>query len=101
MFEGRNGWEELHVDLQNLTKNQAEQVFDKDRIRSIAEQRAWIIDQREQKRQAMSQTAIALANTGLPYRVTRTHFVYGTNPEHAISWKEMARLARDAKGLKA
>lgn len=100
MFEGRNGWEELHIDLQNLTKAQAEQVFDKERVRSTAEQRAWLLDQREQKRQAQSLTALALANTGLPYRVTRTHFLFG-DPEHALTWKQVARLLKDAKTLKA
>jgi hypothetical protein len=94
--EGR--WTSLFIAVQNLTKAQAEQVFAKDRVRSLAEQRAWLEDRREQKRQAQSQTAIALANTGLPYRVTRTHFIFG---EHSVTWKEILRLAKDAKSLKA
>lgn len=98
-IQERDGrWTHIKIAVQNLTRSQAEQVFDKDRVRSVAEQRAWLEDRREQKRQAMSQTAIALANTGLPYRVTRTHFLFG---EHAVTWKEILRLAKDAKSLKA
>jgi len=98
-IEDRAGrWTSLRIAVQNLTKAQADQVFAKDRVRSVAEQRAWLEDRREKKRQAQSQTAIALANTGLPYRVTRTHFIFG---EHSVTWKEILRLAKDAKTFKA
>ena len=97
--EGR--WTSLKMEVPNLTRAQAEQVFAKDRVRSLAEQRAWLEDQREHKRQAQNLSAVALASTGLPYRVTRTHFIIGDPEEHSLTWKQVARLMKDAKTLKA
>ncbi len=40
-----NGWDTINVDVVNLTKEQAQQVFAHDHVRSAAEQRAYIESQ--------------------------------------------------------
>lgn len=92
LVDSKKGYEPLTVSVQNLTPAQAAQVFSKDRVRTPAEQRLWIEDRREQARQKASAT---VAETGLPYRVTKTHFeVFG---RHSFTHAEVKALLRDAK----
>jgi hypothetical protein len=46
LIKTEKGWETLLVDICNLTPDQCRQVFDRDGIRDIAGQRAWIESQK-------------------------------------------------------
>lgn len=46
LVNGPKGWESLQVDINNLTPQQAAQVFDKNGVRSDAAQRAYIESQK-------------------------------------------------------
>ena len=54
-------WDTIIVDVRNLTSDQAKQVFNCERIRSEAEQRAWIEDRASKK-------AAPMTRANLPYR---------------------------------
>ena len=57
-----SGGETLEMDVRNLTPGQAAQVFAGDRLRTIAEQRAWVEDKKS------SEDAVP-ASGNLPYRI--------------------------------
>ena len=52
----------LQIDVRNLTPRQAAQVFNCDRLRSLAEQRAWIEDKKTEE-------STVPAQGNLPYRI--------------------------------
>lgn len=61
--------ESLEVDVRNLTPSQAAQVFSSNRLRTIAEQRAWLEDQKTSE--------LAVPATGnLPYRIVGKTVVF-------------------------
>lgn len=62
-------WEELPIDVNNLTPEQVKQVFNGDHIRSAAEQRAWIESERTQ---ALTATP---PKHNPPYRVVKNEMV--------------------------
>lgn len=78
-----SGWETLRMDVMNLTRDQAAQVFTADGVRSVAAQRAFIEDR------AMKQAA-PLAAAELPYRVNGRKLVI-TNP-CTLTSKDLARV---------
>jgi hypothetical protein len=81
------GWETLKIDIRNLTKDQADQVFERDSIRSEAAQRAFIED-RAAKRVAPS------TNADLPYRIVKNKLV--VMEPCTFSASELARILSQA-----
>lgn len=80
------GGEPLLVDVMNLKPNQVDQVFGFDRVRSLAEQRAWI----ESAQQAAPKPK---AQAGLPYRIVNKKVICmeGCTFDH----KDIVRLAAE------
>lgn len=68
LIQTESGWEELSVDLHNLTPDQAAQVFAEDRIRTAAEQRAWIEDRKAKQ-------AAPPVKANQPYRLVSNKLV--------------------------
>ena len=58
MIETDNGTDILLVDVKNLTRDQAKQVFAKGRMRSEGEQKAFLIESRTKHRNASRQSEI-------------------------------------------
>ncbi len=44
LIQNNGDWEQLKVDIHNMTPDQAAQVFSEDHVRTDGEQRAWIED---------------------------------------------------------
>lgn len=63
-----NGWETLNVSYLNLTRQQAEQVFGLDGIRTNAAQRAWVEDRNIKK--------LPAPKLDEPYRVVKDTVVF-------------------------
>jgi len=80
-----NKWEELAVDINNLTTTQAAQVFGTDSVRSPAAQRAWI-----ESRNTAAAAAAASAPQAVPYRIA-SHKLVVMQP-CSFTVKELARL---------
>lgn len=80
------GGSTLLVDVRNLTSEQAAQVFAKDRIRTAAEQRAYIED-----RMALEPASVERAN--LPYRIVGHELVVMKACKFTTA--ELLRLAAD------
>lgn len=49
LINNEGSWESLSVDIHNLTKAQADQVFDGDCVRTLQQQRAWIEDHKAKR----------------------------------------------------
>lgn len=82
-----NGWEELNVDLHNLTPDQASQVFAEDHIRTSAEQRAWIEDRKAKC------AASTPAKINQPFRVVSNKLVVMVPCQ--FSRKELTQILAD------
>jgi hypothetical protein len=86
LINNNGDWEELNVDLHNLTTDQAAQVFAEDHIRTAAEQRAWIEDKRAKQ-------SVPPAKSNQPYRVVGSKLVVMVPCQ--FSRKELAQILAD------
>lgn len=79
-------WETLLVDVHNLTRLQAKQVFDKDKVRSSAAQRAWI------EGETLKRTVPEVPDQ-CPYRIVKRTLVIQEPCQ--LTARDLARLLAD------
>lgn len=85
LIKSAGGWEELLVELFNLTADQAAQIFARDHVRSIPEQRAWIED--------VQIKALADPIPDLPYRIIKKEIIFLTPPR--LKKRDLQRLLKE------
>ena len=83
--------DKLAVDIRNITKEQADQMFDVDHIRTLPEQKAWMVQQ--EKKLIESSHDDESSYERMPYRILSGKVLFSRDVE--LSKQEIRRILQE------
>ena len=90
VVETEGGTDILQVKLGEVTRAQTAQLFDGNRLRTVSEQKIWLVDQR-------AATARKVNRTPAPYRISKGKAIIGGMPFTAAELEAIAQELRKRK----